>query len=58
MLLIELEVNKMNEELRTKMCFKSYLRTCKRCGEIFRTNCKGSKVCESCYKPKGGNNYD
>lgn len=28
--------------------FSNYIRTCKRCNEIFRTTTKGKKICPNC----------
>jgi len=35
--------------------FSSYLRFCERCGELYRTIKKKSKVCTACYKPNNNN---
>lgn len=34
--------------------FIVYKRFCNRCGEIFPTKSKGSKVCVGCFLPRGG----
>lgn len=31
--------------------FDTYTRHCKRCGELYKTICKGSRFCKKCYKP-------
>jgi len=39
----------MNKEER----FKEYRRFCKRCGNIYSTFAKGSKICDKCKIKKG-----
>jgi len=34
--------------------FDIYMRRCRRCGILYRTNSRCSKVCPDCYKPMGG----
>lgn len=33
---------------------KYYMRVCRRCGEIYHTSARGSKVCRNCELQKGG----
>ena len=34
-------------------CFRTYIRCCKRCGKLYSTNGKFSKVCDDCKTPLG-----
>lgn len=33
---------------------KKMIRFCKRCNQLFNPKTKHAKICEDCYKPKGG----
>ena len=39
---------------KTVKRFSSYVRFCKRCGEIYRTHAKTGRICEKCVKPNRG----
>lgn len=43
-----------NKHLKEEISKERYMRTCPRCGEIYKTPFPKSIACKKCHKPSGG----